>query len=639
MKKNSKSIIKKTCHVTGLPIIIKPEWTDISLGKGYSVTFKIIGEDTLLSIPNGKADKDGMGKFFEERSKIINRVFGRNKKFFELKDYSKIIGKPEREGRNIFIHRMLEDADRLEGFIGFNASIWVKLNMDVSKYFHKSPFPMLLVKNYEEAIKQKSEILKGTSNLVAKVDNCSQENISPEKKRNESETMVTGFSDEQQREYLSQFLNILGDINRDEYGFDYLKDIDSSHPFRPAFEAISLMKIDFDDMIKDQKRTEEINRTLVTISNAVNTTFNLKELFRSIHKTLGKIINTTNFYIALYDKETRSLNFPFHVDEFDSSMNAYQEIPDIDDTPSLTARVIRTGKPVMIKIGERIKQLEVKGKNWIGTPAEVWLGVPLKIKSEVIGVMTVQSYSDPDLFSKNDMEILLSVSDQVAIAIERKRAEEELKIEKARLEELFNSAQEAIVIVDNHSLVLRINPEFTKLFGYSQEEATGKYLDDLVAPGELIKEANAYTEDLAEGRRISFESIRRKKDFTQVHVSTIGAPIIVGKEQLGGYAIYRNISEQKKANHILNALYNISRAVNSTKSLDELFVIIHESLTTIIDTTNFFIALYDKEEDIISFPYFIDEEDEEFLIINASHSSSLTAKVIRSKKPLLSNEN
>ena len=97
--------------------------------------------------------------------------------------------------------------------------------------------------------------------------------------------------------------------------------------------------------------------------------------------------------------------------------------------------------------------------------------------------------------------------------------------------------------------------------------------------------------------------------------------------------------ERKKAENIRSVLYDISKAVNSTKGLDELFYSIHQSLGQILDATNFSIAIYDKKKDIINVPYFSDEKRDEFVVIkNASQSGSVNARVIKSKKTLLLKE-
>jgi PAS domain S-box-containing protein len=174
--------------------------------------------------------------------------------------------------------------------------------------------------------------------------------------------------------------------------------------------------------ITERKRTELLNRTLFRITNAINTTANLDELYASIHDTLGAVIDTTNFYIALYHKATNSISFPYFEDEMDSG---YDYIRDFTATNSLTGEVILSRAPLFLTQEMLLERAE---KNQIlGTVPKIWLGVPLKIKAEVIGVMAVQSYYDAGRFKKTDLAILNAVAGQIAIVIDRRRTEEELQ--------------------------------------------------------------------------------------------------------------------------------------------------------------------------------------------------------------------
>ncbi|MDD9301836.1 MAG: GAF domain-containing protein [Desulfobacter sp.] len=74
----------------------------------------------------------------------------------------------------------------------------------------------------------------------------------------------------------------------------------------------------------------------------------------------------------------------------------------------------------------------------IGTVSVIWLGVPLIVRNEVIGVMVLQHYSDPDYFTKNDMDLLIAVSDQVALAIDRKKSLEKIKLNEKITRTLFS---------------------------------------------------------------------------------------------------------------------------------------------------------------------------------------------------------
>ena len=94
---------------------------------------------------------------------------------------------------------------------------------------------------------------------------------------------------------------------------------------------------------------------------------------------------------------------------------------------------------------------------------------------------------------------------------------------------------------------MRVNKEFTRMFGYSEKEAIGKLIDDLVATPELRDEAKSFTKKLEKGEKISFESLRKRKNGKLIHVWSIGAPIIVDGKQVATYCIYRDITDRKKA--------------------------------------------------------------------------------------------
>ncbi|MCP4689509.1 MAG: GAF domain-containing protein, partial [Desulfobacterales bacterium] len=242
---------------------------------------------------------------------------------------------------------------------------------------------------------------------------------------------------------------------------------DKSDPMRRLFDAVSHLHMNLSEHFKEPGRAERINKTLFKISNAVNTTLNLPELYRSIHRALADVIDVTNFFIALYDKEEDILTFPYFVDETGESPGAVVKEVRVQKSRLLTSRIIRTGKQLSVTKDERLKQLKMNGEKPYATVAEVWLGTPLIIKNEVIGAMVVQSYTDPDLYSEKDAELLLSVSEQAAIAIDRKRAEEALQVEKAHIERLFEGVQEGIIVSGDDGEILDVNSEFVRLFGYS----------------------------------------------------------------------------------------------------------------------------------------------------------------------------
>jgi PAS domain S-box-containing protein len=147
-------------------------------------------------------------------------------------------------------------------------------------------------------------------------------------------------------------------------------------------------------------------------------------------------------------------------------------------------------------------------------------------------------------------------------------SEKRLRIEKAYWEQLFESAPEAIVVVDNNGIIERVNGEFARLFGYTPAEALGKSIDGLLAPGELFEGAQSLTR-MSRGQRVSSQAIRYRKDGTAVYVSIMGTPIDAGEGQIAVYGIYRDITEQKRAEEIDHARTEfLSRLVGITNTTE-----------------------------------------------------------------------
>ncbi|MCP4600938.1 MAG: response regulator [Proteobacteria bacterium] len=149
----------EVCHITGLPITIRPEWIDIDLGEDYSVSFKFVGDRILHSFSRGYSGDHGIENMFKERAKVLAAMLGPDEPFFEIRDYSEIKPKITKAGRDQHARGLFADKDRIIGYIGYEAPLVVKLAMNVGKKIHKAPFPMFLVKNYETAIKKATEIL------------------------------------------------------------------------------------------------------------------------------------------------------------------------------------------------------------------------------------------------------------------------------------------------------------------------------------------------------------------------------------------------------------------------------------------------------------------------------------------------
>jgi PAS domain S-box-containing protein len=128
---------------------------------------------------------------------------------------------------------------------------------------------------------------------------------------------------------------------------------------------------------------------------------------------------------------------------------------------------------------------------------------------------------------------------------ERKSMEENLKVQKAFLEQLIESAPEAIAIVDPDYTIRRINLEFTRVFGYTPDEACGQNLTVLIVPADKMEESRALEYHSERASTTVLETTRHRKDRSRVNVSVLVSPVMVGKGLDAVYCIYRDISDRK----------------------------------------------------------------------------------------------
>lgn len=288
-----------------------------------------------------------------------------------------------------------------------------------------------------------------------------------------------------------------------------------------------------------EKRNQLVRKVIFEISKSSYETETLDDLLAIVHLQLGKIIDTTNFFVALYNKETDSITLPYHIDFKDK----FATFP---AGKTMTGYVIRERKPVLATDTEIYKLVKKGIIDIVGTPAKVWLGVPLIVEHKVIGAIVVQNYTDPTSYTEEDLSLMMFVADQVAGLIMRKNTEDKLRKEQAFLDQLYQSSSEAILMIDNHGNVQSINKEFSKLFGYTEAEILGKNIDEMIVPKHLSDEGIRNTNRALTNKRVELESIRQHKNGMLIDVSILVTPIFFEGTIVGAYGIYRDITDRKR---------------------------------------------------------------------------------------------
>lgn len=129
----------------------------------------------------------------------------------------------------------------------------------------------------------------------------------------------------------------------------------------------------------------------------------------------------------------------------------------------------------------------------------------------------------------------------------------ELRRYAAEMERLFRGLPEGVALLSPDDLVIRVNPAFTRLFGYTAEEVVGRRLADLIVPADRRGEAAYINRHVMAGESVSMESVRLRKGGEPVQVSVLGTPMQLDDGEVGVYGIYRDITAQKRAESELAA--------------------------------------------------------------------------------------
>jgi len=180
--------------------------------------------------------------------------------------------------------------------------------------------------------------------------------------------------------------------------------------------------------IRERQRSERLQAALFRIAELANTTESLNEFYAAVHEIVGGLLYARNFLIGLLSDDQTELDFPYAVDERDVGITRRKL------KRGLTEYVLRTGQPLLADRGEIDRLNRIGEVSSIGSRAECWLGVPLICSERTVGALVLQSYSPDVGYSERDQELLQFVSYHIASGLERKRAQESLRVAYADLE-------------------------------------------------------------------------------------------------------------------------------------------------------------------------------------------------------------
>ncbi len=176
-----------------------------------------------------------------------------------------------------------------------------------------------------------------------------------------------------------------------------------------------------------ERRIAEL-AALNEVGRAITSTMRLQDLLETIRVEAGRLIDTRNFLVALYDEESDTVSFPLY-----HELGERVEMPSRRRGNGLTEYVIRQQAPVLVSEGTEAFCRD-HGIDHRGMPAQSWLGVPMLYTGKVIGVMAIQDYERPHAYDEDDVRLLSTLASQAAAAVQNARLFSDLEVSRAELE-------------------------------------------------------------------------------------------------------------------------------------------------------------------------------------------------------------
>jgi signal transduction histidine kinase len=186
---------------------------------------------------------------------------------------------------------------------------------------------------------------------------------------------------------------------------------------------------------------------IVKVSQILNSTLSLEPLLKIIIQSATELSHTEACSIMLLDKRTGELHFAHSVGEGAESLRNVT----VPLENSIAGWIVRKGKPVLIRDAKTDPRWHSQVDKVIDFDTRSILGVPLKVKDQVIGVMELLNKIGEDGFNQDDIQIANTLAAQAAIAIENARLLDELQRAYDELAEL-DRLKSDFVSIASHEL-------------------------------------------------------------------------------------------------------------------------------------------------------------------------------------------
>ncbi len=224
-----------------------------------------------------------------------------------------------------------------------------------------------------------------------------------------------------------------------------------------------------------ERRIQELG-SLQAVGQSLSASLDIRAVGNAIYHEISKFMPVNNYYLALYNPKTNEVSFQTVFEE-----GIAREWPPRAAGNGLSEMIIQTRAPLLIE--KNVKEnVEAMGLEHYGTEAYSWLGVPIMVGEEAIGMMAVQSFSSPkqltESFDQSHQEILTTISSQASIAIQNaqlyQQTDEALSQRVQQLNSIMSTASEGFVLIDENLTIVEANRTIGDMLGVAPEAIIGR---------------------------------------------------------------------------------------------------------------------------------------------------------------------
>ena len=312
--------------------------------------------------------------------------------------------------------------------------------------------------------------------------------------------------------------------------------------------------------------------TVAEVSRAIAAQLDLEALIELVGEQMRETFAADIAFVAMHEADAGVITFPYYVED---GRRETQE--PLAMGGGLTSRILTSGQPLLLNRDADFEELGTRG---IGTQARSWLGVPILVDAQAIGVISVQSTQQENRFGDDDVRLLTTIAANVATAIQNARLYWEAHRRADEMAALSDVEREISAMLDPTAVLDRIAEHAKTLLGATSSavylaQADGRTFRAIVARGAIAEQLLADSIPLGEGIIGSVLETRRAEMVNDVAADPrtrvipgtdpdendrlIVAPLIAQDEVIGGMAVWRPLQSPLFSQGDLDLLTGLSQ--------------------------------------------------------------------------------